>query len=239
MEESDPTRPMPPCRRCGAPLSPEQVNEAAGLARCDGCGVVTSLRAADPATPRRELTLPPGWRVEETPQRLCVSWPWYHWTNFILLPFVLLVDSLLVFLVPTALKTGDPFLMAFPQIFVAIGLAGTWYLMANFLDRTFVEAEAGRLRLWHAPLPWFGQHDLVARDVVQIFVRRVLLRSSKSASVSTSYELHALLGGNREIRLVKGFSEAADLLYLEHALERRLGIADHAVEGEVARPQRP
>ena len=70
----------------------------------------------------------------------------------------------------------------------------------------------------HGPLPWFGQRDLDARDIEQLFV--VTHRGK-----NTSYTLDARLKSGQTLRIL-GNSHRPKLEYIEQEIESFLGITN-------------
>jgi hypothetical protein len=114
-------------------------------------------------------------------------------------------------------------------LFGAIGLLGCVHLVAGFINRVEVLVEDSLLRASTRPLGRTRTFD--TRRVDQIFVTEV----HHSRTFST-YALNVRVCGETRL-LVDWIYTAEKAFFVERELERRLGITDAPVEGEL--PRRP
>lgn len=122
-------------------------------------------------------------------------------------------------------------MLLFPLLHVAVGVGLTYYTLCGFLNRTTVNVARDQISVRHGPLPWFGNRNVPAMQVAQVY-REEIVRQGKNGP-HTSYQLSAALKDNRKLKLLSGL-DAPDLaLYLEQEIERHLGIRDQAVSGEM------
>jgi hypothetical protein len=84
----------------------------------------------------------------------------------------------------------------------------------------------------HAPLPWLGSGTITG--IRQLFSKERVHRS-RHGYRSYSYQLHALLVGGKQRKVVSGLDEAPQVLWLEQAIEEHMGITDRPVGGEIPR----
>jgi hypothetical protein len=89
------------------------------------------------------------------------------------------------------------------------------------------------LSIRHGPLPWTGNRQMSGRELTQLYG----VENSRTSKGSTTYtyDLLALDREGRTIKLISGLTDKDQVLYLEQTLERRLGIEDAPVDGEVAK----
>jgi hypothetical protein len=120
----------------------------------------------------------------------------------------------------------------FPLIHVSVGVGLTYALVAAIFNTTEVGVRGETFFVRHGPIPWRGNRVLPARSITQFFCEEKLTTSKNG--VSRTYNLSAILEGGERVRLVSNLSEVEQVLFLEHALEDRLGIVDVAVAGEVS-----
>jgi hypothetical protein len=237
------------CEVCHAPLSAEDVRLDLALARCHACNAVYDLsgRKARGLIPQRELkppirpkaALPARFKVEEDGMTTRISWRWFNpilhlflaffcvaWDGFLLLWYGI------AFSVASDAQPMSLVMLVFPIAHVAVGVGLTYFTLAGFVNRTHIEVNRDRLCIRHAPLPWKGNQELAGRQLTQLYGEEVLHRGRNG--VSTTYTLLALDREGRKVKLLSGLTEKDQVLYLEQALERRLGIEDAPVVGEVA-----
>lgn len=175
-----------------------------------------------PPAPRSKVPLPNSFRVEELAGCLRISWK-----EPLGGPLVGLVFWLGLGLAPAF--HGLPMYLA-AYALVALGLA--YVLLAKLVNLSSVEASGGRLRIAHGPLPvpWRCTRTLLAVEIDQLACSSFKWRNS------TSFSLCSLSWGDEDYTtLVFGLAEPQQALYLEQQFERRLGIADRPVKGELIR----
>jgi hypothetical protein len=225
---------MTSCPSCGVSLPASAVAEGLGAARCPACRTLIDLETSRPAV-RRAITVaqPKRWQVDVAPGSLSVRWRWFGPVAFFLVPFTLFWNGLMAmsaftaserFAHPERLLIG----LAVPHVWVGLGLG--YYCLTLFFNATTVKLSEGQLTVKHAPLWWFGNRTVPARDVSQVFV--VEKRGSKG---SLRYEVCALLRDGRRQALVTGLTDEAEARFLEVRLEQVLNLVDQPVDGELRR----
>lgn len=233
------------CEVCHEPLRPEDVRLDIAVAKCHSCNAVydlsgrkarglTATALERPRLVRTKAPLPPQFQVDDDGQSTRISWRWFKAAHLFMLFFCIGWDSFLLFWYGIALTAKDsPWIMiVFPIAHVAVGVGLTYSTLANLLNRTTVEVSRDRLSIRHGPVPWFGKLNALGRRYTQLYgVERI---SKGEDSTTTTYDLLALERSGRAVKLLGGLTEKDQVLYLEQTLERRLGIEDAPVDGEVA-----
>jgi len=230
------------CQVCNAPMTSESLDLEGGIARCAYCGAMFDLggrkaqalgvkdveRRARPRVP-----MPSRFRVEEEPGLLRISWSWFTPATVFLTFFCIAWDSFLVFWYGMALAgKNTPWLMVvFPIAHVAVGVGLTYRVIAGYVNRTVVEVSRRELSIKHGPLPWLGSRAYPAAELRQLYCEQQLNRGKNGAT--TVYQLNAIDQYGAKKTLLSSLEEAAQALYLEEQLERRLGIDDEPVAGEL------
>lgn len=231
------------CEVCHAPLRAEDVRFDLSLAKCHACNAVYDLagrkargRDPAPASSERRLTraraaLPTKIQVEEYGQSTVLSWRWFKAQHLFMAFFCVFWDGFLVVWYGTLLRSEHAPLVAalFPLLHVGAGVFLTYSTLAGFLNTTRIEVSRSELTIRHGPLPWLGNRTLPGRELTQLYGQEV--RGNKG---SLSYSLFALDKQGRKVKLLSGLDDKDQVLYLEQALERRLGIEDSPVDGELA-----
>ncbi len=122
--------------------------------------------------------------------------------------------------------------LLFPIAHLAVGVGLTYATVAGIFNRTTIAAGAGRLTVTHGPLPWKGNLSFDINDIAQVYCER---KEPSDSEGTVSFEVSLQLKNNRSFMLLKGLPEPAQALYIEHAIESRLGIEDVPVRGELPR----
>jgi hypothetical protein len=119
-------------------------------------------------------------------------------------------------------------------IVLIAGVVG-YGIIAARLNTTRITVASGTLAIAHRPLPWFGGVTVDAASIMQIYC---LDHASRLDPDREIYRVFAIVRGNRKpTLLVDELELATHALFLEHAIERALGIEDRPVDGDVERPR--
>jgi hypothetical protein len=233
------------CEVCHSPLRAEDVRLDLAVAKCHKCNAVYDLSGRKarglPAQQRpRSLVrgravLPDHFRVEEDDSTTRISWRWFSWRHVLLAFGFLLMGVLAVlFYIGTKAASSQSLLLSI----LTLGYGGftlwlAYVTLAGFLNRTTIEVNRTRLSIRHGPLPWPGGCELPGRELSQLYGQEVIQRNH-GRELGSTYDLLALDRAGHKIELLSGLPERDQVLYLEQALERQLGIADAPVDGEAA-----
>jgi len=220
-----------PCPHCGAALEP---GPAGGLVVCKHCGAETdpahpvpiAVAVQPAATVQERVPLPPRFEVVEEPGALLISWPWFS-VGHLLIAAALATVMVFLLLSDSTGSTGD----AVWWCCAAFGVAAGYSSLAHLVNRTVVEARKGTLSVKHGPLPWRGGGTWSPQTLAQLYVERV--ETDSEDGTVTTFSLHANLVNGQRRTLLSGLASEEQALWLEQALEKRYGIVDELVPGEV------
>jgi hypothetical protein len=209
------------CPGCRAQVTVKELELGLGIASCPSCRApLPSHRPAPPEPPRPPPPAPQNIEVRQGGGVLILVTPWFGpRALLVLLGWVFFagysLDRLSTISVPSALWT----------LVVTLGFG--YYTLALLINRTILCVERGStLSVRHRPLPWFGQIELRANQIAQVYLQKM----DQGWNV-------IVLGRNGQRRLVMGgLDDKYDARALEHQLEAFLGLQDRAVRGEDASP---
>jgi DNA-directed RNA polymerase subunit RPC12/RpoP len=211
------------CGGCGGAFGPADLDKAAGELRCRSCSARLSL------APRpRARKVPKDVEVDDAPTRLRISWQWRVDAREAFGFIVLLALLVAVFASGNA---GEPKAVVALMLLVPFALALALRLAQQLRNRTVIEVTGDSLEISTGPISIDPSRTLSRREIDQLFC--VALHTRYGAI----YQLHAELKGGKRQRLVDEIDDVERAFFLEQAIERRLGIEDHPVDGEV--PRRP
>jgi hypothetical protein len=108
-----------------------------------------------------------------------------------------------------------------------------WWCLAVLLNKTTIRAQRGLIEIRSGPIPCGGNKTFPTAGLEQLYAQEKVSHGKNGTSYS--YELQALLSGNRREKLLAGLTDAEQALYIEQQLERYLGIEDRPVPGELPR----
>ncbi|NMO17772.1 hypothetical protein HPC49_08050 [Pyxidicoccus fallax] len=231
------------CAACAAPYHANDVSLALKLARCHACDVVYDLAeregprlARAPREPSPKLSVPRFFNVEETEEATRISWTWFRMEYLIIGGWGFALDVFSTALLARGLSNGSPLepgAVGFLCLMLAAGLALTYCALTGFLNKTTIEAREDRLVIRHGPLPWPGNLELSRGELKQLYGKENA-RRPVFAWHGQGWNLNALDAAGRKRTLLHRLEEPEQVLYLEQQLEKRLGIEDAPVKGELA-----
>ncbi len=235
MNQRDPAAVVLDCRRCGAQITAENIDLTTALARCHRChavfGFADQLSGANPPPPPMDRPLPDGFTMSESGGRLRLVHRWYRPVLFVALLACIFWSAGFALWYELARSPSEiPLVVLLAAIVhVTVGVSITYATLAGFFNRTIIEADTTHLAIRHTPMPWPGNREVRAGDLQQLFCEEQV------DNKSVTYRLSAVLRDGRKLPLVKTLPEPNQALFLEHTLERRLGIVNQAVAGELHR----
>jgi hypothetical protein len=222
------------CRNCGAALSAADISPQLGAARCGHCRSLFALPAAgSTAIPRPQVPLPAAFTLEDHGDTLVITRRWRNAGSWFLLFFAILWNGFLIVWHGVSLSSGMWFMSLFGLIHTGVGFFLIYMVAAQFLNTTVIRASPRGLESISGPLPWKGDRTFDGGTVSQLFCTEKIHRGKNGSS--SSYQVEAVLPGNRRETLVRGLPEADHALFIEQQLERHLQIADRPVDGEHGR----
>lgn len=228
----------PPCPHCQTPLDPTAIDRTREIATCGRCGRLVDLRAqpgqaqapaAAPASTLRRarpaVPMPPGMTLATNllGNELTLRRPWLRGKHWVMLMVFAGATATAVYFWATA---GASTWLVIGTLFV---LSWDYNLACMFLNRTEITANRQGITVRHGPLPsLFGFNRNVQRDD---------LKQLYAAKHGALFAVRAQRASQEApLTLVAPLITAEQALFVEQQLERALGLADYAVEGELGTP---
>lgn len=237
------------CGRCGAPFREADIDARERVATCRFCGAVTPLPPEpEPPVPaaRRDATPLPAARgkvprpdsigLDQTSEGLRLTYRWFSPVFFFLLFFCIAWDSFLVFWYWMGLQgmaQAGPMaiiMLVFPIAHVAVGIGLTYFTIAGFLNRTWIDVTRDSLSVRHGPVPWKGNKVLPVDNLDQLYCSVNAGDSSRNSQMQ--YCINALLKDGRKEKL-SALQSADEARFIERSVEEFLGLQHHPVAGEL------
>lgn len=226
----------------------EDVDRRLAIVTCHHCGAIYDLTKrrvleAQPEEeteplPRAPAAMPERFTVVEEPRELTITWRWFRPSVFFLLFFTIAWNGFLLVWYGAALGisvggggAASLCMILFPLGHVAVGIGLTYLVAAVFLNKTIVTVDSLALQVRHTPLPWYPAPKIPVDDLEQLFIKQKV-RHTKSGPTSR-FELRAVTRNETSKVVLKQLEEVEQALWLEQAIEDRLGIRDRAVAGEM------
>lgn len=247
------------CPHCHTPIPTGDFSVDRTWARCRPCDARFPVEAGrdgrPPGQARPELSRPPNVDEQRGLVILSLARPWCG-DGLRLLALVLVAAAAGHLLTLPAARAHLLQLAARPgpQFLALMGTVPLYLLVAGLCNETAIEADRDSVRVVHGPLPVGAHHRFPVDQVDQLYTcrirtrvqdplaghRRGLLRSDVlGESIEVLYQLRLRLRSGAEHVLFDGLESPEQALYMEQELERRLGIQDRVVSGELDREWRP
>jgi hypothetical protein len=155
---------------------------------------------------------------------------WFTKMAFGLLVFCVIWDGMMVLFITLGLRDGG-----FPWpilLHLAAGIAITYWMLASFINATEISVNDRALTLRHFPLPWLGNMIIPVETIDQLFCTHTYAQRGRSGG-NAYYSVNVLQKDGKAIVLVMNIEQPAQARFIEQEIERRLGIADRPIVGEV------
>lgn len=223
------------CPGCSAPLAPPRGRTQFFCQFCGATVVVPSELAQRP--PARDEPLHPlpnleRIQLERSEGRLSLRWQWRSWVAFVMIPFALFWNGIILAMTVGILASGFSWILLFLSLFYAIGLFLIYYCLASLINETRIVVEDRTIAVTHGPLPWKAPRPMPVDDIEQLYVKERVHRGKDSTSVQYSLEIMRRSGGT--LTLLSGEHDPDIPRTVERLLETHLGIEDRRVKGEHA-----
>jgi hypothetical protein len=178
-----------------------------------------------------DLGLPEKMELFHRSSHIEIVCKWFGWQIVFMTAFTLIWCGLIYNWYSKTIENSDSMQTYFYLISVAIGIGLTYYVIAGWLNRTHIIISHNKIAVYHRPIPWLGNKELDASNLKQLYTKRKISQSGNGTSVT--YEVHAIMRNDRNIKLVRGLESSEQALYIEQEIEKYLGIEDLPVKGEL------
>ena len=156
---------------------------------------------------------------------------WFRGQIVLMTAFALFWDGFLFHWYAKVGASGNPIVLFFPLLHVAVGIGLTYYVVAGWVNRTHILVNRGQIAVRHGPIPWIGNTDLAVSALKQLYATEK--RSLFGRGNPETYVVNAITQHGRTIPLVSGLATREQALYIEQEIEKYLGIEDIPVKGEI------
>jgi predicted Zn finger-like uncharacterized protein len=234
------------CPSCRAKVAVEDVNLDRMLAKCRACQSVFEIGnqvpnariASATRLDKASIPQPRSIKVEEEGVGLLLTRRWRRGSGWLLVGFAAFWNSILSIFIAVALfeKNGFPgpfpgFIWLFLTPFLLVGIGMLYGALAFLLNRTTIRIGDGRIGVRSSPVPWPGNLSLGTQDLVQLYSRQHLSHTKGDVPMY-HYEVWGLWQGGHKAKVVGGMEDQEQAYFIEHAIEKHLGLEHAPVEGE-------
>lgn len=178
-----------------------------------------------------ELGLPEKLKLFHHGSYIEIVRTWFGWQIVILAVFVIIWNSSLFEIFSKNGLGGDLKTNVVGSLFIATGICMTYFVVASLFNRTHIFVSPGKIAVRHRPIPWFGNKELAAMYIKQLYSKENISRSRKGTNAS--YEVHVITKNGRNMKLISGLETSEQAVYIEQEIEKYLHIEDISVRGEI------
>ncbi len=123
-------------------------------------------------------------------------------------------------------------------LFPLAGIGLTYYVIAVYLNKTYIRVDNSRITIKHVPIPFFGNKSLNSSDIKALFCKKKNGHSgyvdcipvpTYVPSRNYSYEIYATTNANEYIKLLSGIEFDFQALFIIKKMEKFLQIEDKTV----------
>lgn len=178
-----------------------------------------------------DIGLPEKIDIKEFPTYIHITRKWFGAQILFLTFFAIFWNVFLFKFYAEFSETVDIWTKLFPLFHVGAGIGISYYAIAGWFNKSNIFVSKATIEISHKPLPWFGNKKLDATELKQLYVKEKINRNRNSTSVT--YEVHAILHSQRNIKLLTGLENSEQALYIEQEIEKFLQIENAPVRGEI------
>lgn len=228
------------CRQCGAAIKAENIHLETMMAKCNQCDAVFSFAdmyegvsgkgKAEQGDVLQDIPMPSGVTMYDNGSALSIERKWFSPLVFFIAFFAVIWNGMIyaIFVPAFGRVGGIPTLFLLPFILVGLGLI--LYVVATFVNTTYIEVDSQTLNISHKPIP-FPARTVDVANIVQLYTKRRIHRGKNGTT--TSYGLYVITADGKNQRLIGSLSDPKQALYMEQEIERFLGIENREVRGEM------
>jgi len=183
-----------------------------------------------------EIGIPDKIHVDKNFQHLHIVRKWFGF-KFVLLTLVVIAwDAFLINWYASAFASPfqdafDLMFVLFPLVHVAVGIGLTYYTLAGYLNRTFIDVDFNSITIRHAPIPFLGNKKIPSKTIRQLYCKRDDFPGGHRTN--RAFAVHAITSERRNIKLLSGLDTSEQALFIEQEIEKFLNIEDKPVKGEI------
>lgn len=222
------------CPNCSAPIPAENVNISTMAAVCPQCAHVFAFTTLlNPSIqqirmPDKEIQLPKGFVIRRGISDLLIDVKWKNTRRKGFFTFfTILWNAMLLPFIFTVIATREIEIALFMSVHVAVGAGLLFYTLALWLNTTLITVDKRGIDVRHIPIPvpFTPKRYVEAKNIEQLYVEEYV-PSKTNGQPDITFGLRCKTKDGQDFRLVPGFQNANQPLYLEREIEKFLAIED-------------
>ncbi len=221
------------CPACGQEVGAKDVDLLQRLAKCVGCNNVFSFGdkvegSVFSSLERPNIEMPKRFEISNGPEGFVIRRKWLGPEIYFLFFFCLAWNGFMIFFI--SLARTFSFIMI-PHL--TVGIVVAYAALAHLFNTTTITILYDAISLRHAPVPVLGGKTIARGDIQQLYSKETVSHGKHNDTYT--YGVNVILNGGGDIELIGGFQGKEDAIFIEQQIEKRLGISDVIVPGELPR----
>lgn len=223
------------CSQCGSAVPVNNIDLNSKIAKCANCNSVFDFKdqLAGIFDKRGDIPLPQGIELKKDILGLMITRRWYTRNIIFLTVFTVFWDGFMLFWYGVSFASGQYSMALYGSLHALIGIFLTYKVITGYVNKTYIQVDSRSISIRHGPVPALGNKNIGARDIRQLYSKETIQSSRRG--VSYRYDLYAITGSGKHIKLLSGLESAEQVLYIEQQMESFLHIKDEPVSGEIPR----
>ncbi len=181
-----------------------------------------------------EIGIPDNFKIDKNFQYLRIAIKWFGFKFIVLTLFVIVWDAFLINWYSMAFSSSfqssvDLISILFPLLHVIVGIGLTYYVLAGYLNKTFVDVDSNSITVRYEPLPLWGNKKISTKIIEQLYYEWDDFWGIPSKrSGYHFYAVYAITNEKKIIKLVRGLDNSQQASFIKQEIERFLNIDEFA-----------
>lgn len=228
------------CPKCATPIPAEDINIDSLIGKCRNCHAIFEVdeemdrqhQDSEREEERPNIDLPRGFEVQQGVSTLDIriNWRKTRMIWFYVL-FSLFWNGVTFVFVGIAISANSlPIALAISVHFM-IGIAFLLYTISLLINTTHIHVSTHGLRIKHGPMPvpFHPKRNIPRTQLEQLYVEEYVA-SRTNGRPNMAFRLRAVVAGqDKRPQLMRGLKKPEQALYLEHEIEKFMGIRNRRV----------
>jgi len=226
------------CPECEAKIEYRDININKALAKCHACDTVFKFekKLATPKYKKTYVDLPEGIETYDMPNAVDfeINWKKSSSSFWFFLIFAVFWNGIVGIFVAIGLSTGEMAFLAMLFFHIVVGLGFAYYVLALFLNTTYIGVNAYDLTVEHKPIPipFFKTREIPIENIEQLHVERYVASKTNGRPDYAFSVFVKVKEVQKPIKLMKGLKTWEQGRYIEQEIENFLSITDKKVGNE-------
>lgn len=224
------------CDKCHASIPTKNIDIKDKIGKCDECNNIFNIKSQINVLltkERSKIELPKNLKIEKHRTSMLIIRTWFGPAIIFLTLFCVIWDGIVGTFIIALLIKGQYAPLLFLSIHGTIGLVITYFTIAGYINKTFIDVDSSNIKITHRPLPWPGQKSISLEKISQLYSKKKMYHTKNG--VHYKYEIHIIRENNKDEILINNLEKEEQALFIEQEIESFLKIEDRAVEGEIDR----